>query len=914
MFNAPVRSATSPFDAHPYASQPSAPAHSSERLALALNAIAASLDPSSEQHHPRSALNQKNLPDYLNAVLGLRHDESAVNPSFRSYAQEISPPSSHNTLPDSVPRDATLLAASLVVRVYSHYALNYGRLDRDFFFATLSFHTGQPEDALRRSIQADDLDGIAGHNVASNGAIEVTLLPELQVSVPPAAGVEPPAGLVVRSRLIGTSATSTPAGGTDSSALFDLIQDIAVANADTRLSSQNEATLPSWQTCWQNDDASNFAEHLDHDPAMAPPSAHTWLHEASATEKPHILDMLLARKLCDVNVQRADGRTPLHLACAACELKAVRQILMAGADLNMQDTKGITPLMLACQYRHPRVIAELMRHDTLNIGLPDHGQRTALHWAAASGMDAVVSGLLKRGADALARDVCKQSALDLARQGGYSNVITQLERHLESKLHGAATQGDISALLQLLSRGVDVNAQNGEGSTALHLAASGGHRDAIRSLLANGAQVGISDQSGRTALHVAARKGHHPLVTLLIGHGANINAASEARETALHLSARYGYGDVVQVLLDQQADIHATNEVGNTALHVAASEGCLSVVTLLLDRQANVHAASHRGHTALHCAADYGQAEGVELLLSHQADIHAVDQHGQTPLHLASIEGHTDVVNVFLRNRADIHATDQNGQTPLHVAAREGDAGVARLLLAHQARIHAVTHTGHTPLHLAAREGHLDVIKLLLTSKANVNVADDHGLTPLHFAARFGYINTTKLLLSNKANIDARDKAGKTALDYATTPAIQALLTDKAHSIPPRTRATRRTTTTSKELSSSSISVVEHSTRKHSRARVEGRGTAASIPHGVPPPALSRTTSAEAGTSPKATAAQPLPSLEKTSRTQVLQEKKPSHADVLGGSTLSGSHVAEKTPQPRKELGKARVPVEDRQG
>lgn len=288
-----------------------------------------------------------------------------------------------------------------------------------------------------------------------------------------------------------------------------------------------------------------------------------------------------------------------------------------------------------------------------------------------------------------------------------------------------------------------------------------------------------------------------------------------------------------------------------------------------------------------------------------------------TALHLASTEGHTDVVEVLLRRRADIHVTDMDGQTALHVAAREGHADVAQLLLAYQARIDARTHARRTPLHLAVREGQIDVIKLLLNSRADINVVDEHGLTPLHFAARFGYINTTKLLLRHNADIEVRDKSGKTALDHASSPAVQALLTERANAVIDRTHAPYRTPTARKESSSSGITIVAHSTRKHSRARVESAGAAAASKGLLTSKLTSTGARGNMESSRQATEPQPLLSPQKTSRVDASREKKLSQADVVT-STRSGSHVRDKTSRQRTDHethhAKARVPAEDRQG
>src|SRR5438270_8392213 len=91
---------------------------------------------------------------------------------------------------------------------------------------------------------------------------------------------------------------------------------------------------------------------------------------------------------------------------------------------------------------------------------------TALHLAAFFARPAVVTLLLRRGAD----------------PNAHANNSTHLR-----PIHSAAASGDLSTLEALLNADVDVNAQQERGFTALHEAALNGNQKMIRVLLAKGA-------------------------------------------------------------------------------------------------------------------------------------------------------------------------------------------------------------------------------------------------------------------------------------------------------------------------------------------------------------------------------------------------------------------------------------------
>jgi ankyrin repeat protein len=122
---------------------------------------------------------------------------------------------------------------------------------------------------------------------------------------------------------------------------------------------------------------------------------------------------------------------------------------------------------------------------------------TALHLAAHFGRLDVVSLLLARGADPLAR-----SQNDMGNQA----------------IHAAAAGRAAAAVVaQLLARGAQVNATQNGGFTALHEAAFRNDRALADLLLAHGADVAVRTNDGETAEAIAMRLGHAPLARRLRG-------------------------------------------------------------------------------------------------------------------------------------------------------------------------------------------------------------------------------------------------------------------------------------------------------------------------------------------------------------------------------------------------------------
>ena len=392
-------------------------------------------------------------------------------------------------------------------------------------------------------------------------------------------------------------------------------------------------------------------------------------------------------------------------------------------------------------------------------------------------------------------------------------------------LHKAATEGDIEQIESLISKGVDVNVKNEDGSTPLHTAAYFGQKEAAQILITKGANVGAKNASGQTPLHIAAAFGGKRVPELLLANGAQINARDNSGDTPLHVAAglRHDRSALLQLLLEKGADINARNDKGQTPLHSAAigRRNTRPAAAFLLANGAKINAKDSRGCTALYLAAGRSTKEEViELLLAKGATINERTDEEMTALHHAALNGQREVVQLLLNQGADIDITDSRGRTALHHAAEADRSGIAELLISKGANVNAKSEDGETPLDMAARRGAVkicalmvakgaqvdsldsaiamgdlakvknsikentdvdvknlalcvavacgreDIVRFLLTGGAQVSSTSKDGQTPLHRAARRGYENLARLLLDRGADVNAKDMRG-TPLHYA---------------------------------------------------------------------------------------------------------------------------------------------------
>ncbi|XP_062430149.1 nuclear factor NF-kappa-B p105 subunit isoform X1 [Rhea pennata] len=220
--------------------------------------------------------------------------------------------------------------------------------------------------------------------------------------------------------------------------------------------------------------------------------------------------MLLAVQRHLTVVQDDNGDNVLHLAIIHLHTELVKNLLEVVPDLNCSDVIN-------------------MRNDLY---------QTPLHLAVITKQANVVEDLLTAGAD-----------------------VSLLDRHGNSVLHLAATEGDneiLSLLLKHEKISPIVDLSNGEGLSAIHMVVIANSVSCLRQLIAAGVNVNAQEQkSGRTALHLAVEQENIPLAGCL--------------------------------LLEGDADVDSTTYDGTTPLHIAAGRGSTKLAALLKAAGANPH-------------------------------------------------------------------------------------------------------------------------------------------------------------------------------------------------------------------------------------------------------------------------------------------------------------------------------------
>ena len=163
---------------------------------------------------------------------------------------------------------------------------------------------------------------------------------------------------------------------------------------------------------------------------------------------------------------------------------------------------------------------------------------------------------------------------------------------LPAEIYRSAQDGELQKVAKWLGKGGLVDAlcsaltTIGETSDSdfglLHGAASNGHLELVRELLKRGASVDLpTGLVNHTALMYAATGGHLSTLLLLLQYSANPDLQSNGGTTALMLAARGGHEACVKALLRAKANTELLNESGDIAQQWAEAKGHTATAALI---------------------------------------------------------------------------------------------------------------------------------------------------------------------------------------------------------------------------------------------------------------------------------------------------------------------------------------------
>lgn len=353
---------------------------------------------------------------------------------------------------------------------------------------------------------------------------------------------------------------------------------------------------------------------------------------------------------------RPQVKTLMHYAAIGGSPIFIQSLLSEGYPANTPTPRTRElPFHVACAHKHEAAAALLLEKMGLaDLLHTDHAGWSALHYAVASDMPAIVESVISRlGPDS------EDSILSLKDPKGRTSL------HIAAGYNAVKS---LRVLLQKLQSDVSIPLDN-EGFTPLHIAARGGASACVSALLGTGVYDSVDVEagdgaSGLTPLHLAALGGKHEACMVLLAHGADPNKPTKAGKgagaTALHFAVAARSIRTVIVLIDAGADVNRVDAMGRTPLHIAATNG---------------NGSGNSNNMALQAI--------LKLLVKNGANVNACDSDGNTPLCVAVAHGCVRSISELIKMGADPVITNADGQTPVHIAGRLGATTTVRNIMNH---------------------------------------------------------------------------------------------------------------------------------------------------------------------------------------------------------------------------------------
>ncbi|KAK4878595.1 hypothetical protein RN001_011101 [Aquatica leii] len=557
----------------------------------------------------------------------------------------------------------------------------------------------------------------------------------------------------------------------------------------------------------------------------------TALYVALINRKIDTARLLLSKGARIDIVNSTTNTTCLHLAAEAGFEELVRELLkVEHFSITDKNTYNVTPLSLAVQYENVN-IAKLLFENVITLEHFDEDYYY-LHLAAEFGDVNIMTALLDKGLNInddnkdgetplmVALRLQRWGIADLLLSRGADVTIKETQSGL-SCLYYFALNGDDQKVLHTIEKGVDVNDQQFNGSTALMEAVNNKNLSTVKLLLAHGADPNITNNNGYNSLHYAASTTDKILLAI-IDSIEDINQRTNENETALLLSVQSSQYDLALILLEHGAcdldcgngnsclhysaendateiftwvankfgNIDAVNKDGNTPLMLALKCNSNMIVEALLERGANTEIVNKDGCSCIHysvcdtstlalfinadninqknksgltpimIAVNGHYNECVTMLLEQGADPFVEDNDGNTCLHLAATHEEVDLFKKFLEKGLDVNKLNINGDNSLQVAIEHDKMKIAKILLDMGGDPNTVTRTGNTCLLKAIELDDKDLTDYLMKWKVDINIQSNNGQTPLGGALENGLTAVSKLLIQMGADVNIQRAAG----------------------------------------------------------------------------------------------------------------------------------------------------------
>ena len=524
---------------------------------------------------------------------------------------------------------------------------------------------------------------------------------------------------------------------------------------------------------------------------------------------------------------KSNSWPPIYIAIEHGHPEVVKLLVDNGANVNEQFFEHGTPLMFAVKYDFPDLVEYFLEHGADVHGKSIYGL-TALHVAAKTGNVTIMKRLLAAGADKDAVNSMKEKPIDVAVSEGNPpafrlllglydkkerkalldkalelafrhtkrNMVLNILEHDEPEddaaavvddnaLRRAVLASDAKKVKELVEKGADVNAVDGDGNTILDLAfklktGSGTvdgmgtkKRDIVNCLIEHDAKLKMI----KPTLFVSYQYKYHltlneKLMDYMLKNGADINEVyqeGERRENIVRRLAMDRDLPLLKRVLEAGADVNYHHEDEPTPLERVIEwrwdgydwNEWDTIVKCLMEHGADVNI----GQPIVH-AIGWKKYDAVLVMLDYCKEITDKDKHEEAMFE-AIADGRLDVAQKLAKFLPKTDKTMANAGAFLRRLAFEGNVvGMQRLIEATGVGLNGKDKDNDTPLFYAMEGRKMDAAMYLINHGADIKAVGCGDETLLHCAVKLDF-ELVKYLVEHGLDVNAKNKAGITPLHHA---------------------------------------------------------------------------------------------------------------------------------------------------
>lgn len=366
-----------------------------------------------------------------------------------------------------------------------------------------------------------------------------------------------------------------------------------------------------------------------------------YLHWAAGKGNLEVIEYLIA-KGSDINLEDSHGSYPITSAISSGQKNTAiyDAFFKAGIDPKKKYQNGANLLLLGIASDKDLTITNYLITKGLSLKDVDNGGNTAINYVARTGNVALIKTLLEKGVK------YNDNALIFAAQGSRrnSNPIevyqylvndlklkpTVLSTDDETVLHFLVTKPKQTENINyFLSKGVDINKADKEGTTVLMKAVTARDTEALELILPKIEDINVQNAKGESAITLAVTSGTPQTVEILLNKGADAKITNkEGNNLGVYLVQSYRpqmnrgpeggnapkedpFAAKMKLLQNKGLDLAAPQKDGSTLYHFAILKNDLTLLKKLADLKIDINAKNKDGLTALHKAAMISQDDVI---------------------------------------------------------------------------------------------------------------------------------------------------------------------------------------------------------------------------------------------------------------------------------------------------------------